>query len=39
MPQSYAGKSWTPLLLDSAYKEPDSGDDIEGGGKDFVFLM
>jgi len=36
MPQSYAGKSWTPLLPDSAYKELDSVA-IEGGGKDFVF--
>ena len=36
MPQSYAGKSWTPLLADSAYKERDSVS-IEGGGNDFVF--
>jgi len=36
MPQSYAGKSWTPLLPDAQYKEPDSVS-IEGAGKDFVF--
>ena len=36
IPDSYAGKSWTPLLADSAYKEPDSVS-IEGGGRDFVF--
>jgi predicted AlkP superfamily pyrophosphatase or phosphodiesterase len=36
LPQSYAGKSWTPLLPDSAYKEPDSVS-IEGGGQDYVF--
>jgi predicted AlkP superfamily pyrophosphatase or phosphodiesterase len=36
MPQSYAGKSWTPLLPDSAYKEADSVA-IEGAGTDFVF--
>ena len=36
MPQSYAGKSWTPLLPDSAYKEADSIA-VEGGGANFVF--
>jgi predicted AlkP superfamily pyrophosphatase or phosphodiesterase len=36
LPQSYAGKSWTPLLPDSAYKERDSVS-VEGGGTDFVF--
>lgn len=36
LPQSYAGKSWTPLLPDSAYKEPDSVS-IEGRGSDYVF--
>ncbi len=36
IPDSYAGKTWTPLLPDSAYKEPDSVS-IEGGGRDFVF--
>lgn len=36
VPQSYAGKKWTPLLPDSAYKEPDSVS-IEGNGVDFVF--
>jgi predicted AlkP superfamily pyrophosphatase or phosphodiesterase len=34
--ETYAGKSWTPLLPDSAYREPDSVS-VEGGGKDFVF--
>ncbi len=34
--QSYAGKSWTLLLPESAYHEPDSVS-IEGGGVDFVF--
>jgi predicted AlkP superfamily pyrophosphatase or phosphodiesterase len=36
LPQSYAGKQWTPLLPDSAYHEPDSVA-VEGGGRDFVF--
>jgi len=36
LPQSYAGKMWTPLLPDSAYPEADSVS-LEGGGKDFVF--
>jgi predicted AlkP superfamily pyrophosphatase or phosphodiesterase len=36
IPDSYAGKSWTLLLPDSAYKEPDSVP-IEGNGRDFVF--
>jgi predicted AlkP superfamily pyrophosphatase or phosphodiesterase len=36
IPARYAGKSWTPLLPDSAYKEPDSVS-VEGGGRDFVF--
>ena len=36
IPESYAGKSWTPLLPDSAYKELDSVS-VEGGGRDFVF--
>jgi predicted AlkP superfamily pyrophosphatase or phosphodiesterase len=36
LPQSYAGKQWTPLLPDSAYKEVDSVS-VEGGGVDFVF--
>lgn len=36
LPQSYAGKSWTLLLPDSAYAEKDSVS-IEGGGVDVVF--
>lgn len=36
MPQSLAGKSWTLLLPDSAYKEPDSVS-VEAGGRNFVF--
>ena len=36
MPHSYAGKSWTPLLPDSEYKEADSVP-VEGGGMNFVF--
>lgn len=36
MPHSYAGKSWTPLLPDSAYREVD-GVPIEGGGVNFMF--
>ena len=36
LPQSYAGKSWTLLLPDSAYAEKDSVP-VEGGGVDVVF--
>ncbi len=36
MPQSFAGKSWTLLLPDTAYKEADSVS-IEAGGRNFVF--
>ncbi len=36
IPESYAGKSWTLVLADSAYKEPDSVS-IESNGRDFVF--
>ena len=36
MPHSYAGKSWTPLLPASEYKEADSVP-VEGGGVNFVF--
>lgn len=36
LPMTYFGKSWTPLLPDSAYHERDSVA-IEGGGTDFVF--
>ena len=36
LPQSYAGKSWTLLLPDTAYREPDSVA-IEMAGRDFVF--
>jgi predicted AlkP superfamily pyrophosphatase or phosphodiesterase len=36
LPQSFAGKSWTPLLPDSAYKEPDSVT-VERNGVDFTF--
>ena len=36
LPQSLAGKSWTLLLADSAYREPDSVS-IEMAGRDFVF--
>jgi predicted AlkP superfamily pyrophosphatase or phosphodiesterase len=36
LPQSFAGKSWTPLLPDSAYKEPDSVS-FEMGGANFTF--
>ena len=36
IPDSYAGKTWTPVLPDSAYKEPDSVS-IEGSGRDYVF--
>ena len=36
MPQNLAGKSWTLLLPESAYKEPDSVS-FEMGGRNFVF--
>jgi len=36
LPQSFAGKRWTLLLADTAYKEPDSVS-IEMGGKNFLF--
>lgn len=36
LPQSYAGRSWTLLLPDSAYAEPDTVWE-EGGGTDIVF--
>jgi len=36
LPQSFAGRSWTPLLPDSAYKEPDSVS-VEMGGVNFTF--
>src|SRR6266550_9587003 len=36
IPDSYGGKTWNPLLADTAYKEADSVS-IEGGGRDFVF--
>lgn len=36
VPATYAGKHWTLLLPDSAYREPDSVV-IEGSGKQFVF--
>ena len=36
LPQSFAGKSWTPLLPDSAYKEADSVS-VEAGGVNFAF--
>lgn len=36
LPQSFAGKSWTPLLSDSAYKEPDSVN-VEGAGIEYAF--
>lgn len=36
LPQSFAGKSWTPLLPDSAYKEADSVS-VEAGGVNFTF--
>ena len=36
LPQSFAGKSWTPLLPDSAYKEADSVR-IEMNGGEFAF--
>lgn len=36
LPQSFAGKSWTPLLPDSAYKEVDA-ESVERAGIDYVF--
>jgi hypothetical protein len=36
LPQSFAGRSWTPLLADSSYKEPDSVS-VEMGGVNFIF--
>lgn len=36
LPQSFAGKAWTLLLPDSAYKEADSVS-VEMGGANFVF--
>ena len=36
LPQSYAGKTWTPLLPDSAYKEVDD-ESVETAGVDPVF--
>jgi predicted AlkP superfamily pyrophosphatase or phosphodiesterase len=36
MPQSFAGKIWTLLLPDTAYKEADSVS-VEMGGRNFVF--
>ena len=36
LPQKYAGKPWTPLLPDSAYKEADDVS-FEGGGRNNVF--
>jgi predicted AlkP superfamily pyrophosphatase or phosphodiesterase len=36
LPQRYAGKSWTPLLPDSAYPEPDDNP-AEGSGAQIVF--
>jgi predicted AlkP superfamily pyrophosphatase or phosphodiesterase len=36
MPQNLAGKSWTLLLPDSAYKEPDSVS-FEMNGRNFLF--
>jgi hypothetical protein len=36
LPQSFAGKSWTPLLPDSAYKEVDA-ESVERAGADYVF--
>ena len=36
LPQSFAGKAWTLLLPDSAYKEPDSVS-VEMGGANFTF--
>jgi len=36
LPQSYAGRSWEPLLAEGAYRERDSVI-FEGGGADVVF--
>ncbi|MDP9203596.1 MAG: alkaline phosphatase family protein [Gemmatimonadota bacterium] len=36
LPQSFAGKSWSPLLPNSAYKEADSVS-VEMGGVNFTF--
>ena len=36
LPQSYAGKTWSPLLPDTEYKEADNVP-VEGNGVDFVF--
>jgi predicted AlkP superfamily pyrophosphatase or phosphodiesterase len=36
LPQGYAGKSWTPLLPDSAYPETDSVS-VESGGIEYTF--
>jgi predicted AlkP superfamily pyrophosphatase or phosphodiesterase len=36
LPQSYAGKVWTPLLPAAAYRERDSVA-VESNGRDFVF--
>ncbi|OYV64262.1 MAG: hypothetical protein B7Z72_13470, partial [Gemmatimonadetes bacterium 21-71-4] len=36
IPQSYAGKAWTPLLAPDAYPEPDSVP-IEAMGRDYAF--
>jgi len=36
LPQSFAGKSWTPLLPDRAYKEPDSVN-AEMSGVNYTF--
>ena len=36
LPQSFAGKTWTPLLPDNAYPEVDA-ESLERGGVDFVF--
>jgi predicted AlkP superfamily pyrophosphatase or phosphodiesterase len=36
LPQSFAGKVWTPLLPASAYRERDSVA-VESNGRDFVF--
>jgi predicted AlkP superfamily pyrophosphatase or phosphodiesterase len=36
LPQSFAGKTWSPLLPDSAYKEIDA-ESVERAGVDYVF--
>ncbi|HEX6631186.1 MAG TPA: alkaline phosphatase family protein [Gemmatimonadaceae bacterium] len=36
LPQSYAGRSWTPLLPDSAYAEPDTVA-AESNGREYTF--